>query len=75
MAKLAMTSGMGVVAVKKMKGARPTVVIPMPIEATTRGSTLSESRPATGDTAACTMGCATRMTPAISGLNPRTLCK
>ena len=49
---------------RSMNIKRPALVIPIPAEATTRGSTLSESLPARGEKTAMTIGWAIRMSPA-----------
>ena len=65
----------GVSAVRKMSSAMPTVVSPMPADETTRDSILSESRPANGENAACTIGYAMSTSPACCGLSALMYCR
>jgi len=53
----------------------PTPVKAIPIEATIRGSILSESLPARGENKACTMGWDTKIKPALSGVSFFMYCK
>ena len=53
----------------------PAVVNAIPAEAISLGSILSESLPASGEKIACVAGIATRIKPALSGLNPFRYCK
>ena len=60
---------------RKMKKNSPIVVNAIPIDATIRGSILSESLPAKGEKIACTNGCASNINPAPCGLSPLICCK
>ena len=60
---------------KKMNNTSATQLIANPAEATTRGSTRSESRPEIGAKIAITTGCAIRTKPAVCGENPFVYCK
>ena len=48
----------------------PAALIAMPAEATMRGSTLSESRPARGENSAIITGWASMTSPAVRGTSP-----
>ena len=47
----------------------------IPADAMIRGSTRSESQPASGETRDCTTGCTTRIAPAVSTARPRKTCR
>ena len=55
---------------RKIRRRSPIVAAVMPIEATIRGSILSESLPANGESKAITTGWATRIKPVVWGLKP-----
>ncbi len=65
----------GVRVPKKMNGTSATVVSPIPTDASVRDSTRSDSRPASGDSAAMITGCATRIKPAVWGDRPLIYCR
>ncbi len=70
--RLAMISGIGVSGVRNVKMASPRVMKTIPADATYCGSTRSESLPAGVANIAWTIGCATRMSPAVPGSSPLT---
>ena len=53
----------------------PTVVKAIPIDATIRGSTLSESLPARGEKTAITIGWDIKISPALWGLSALMCCR
>ena len=61
--------------VKKLKIKSPAVVRPMPQEATTRGSTRSESVPAKGESRAIITGWDSRIRPAVWESKPAATCR
>ena len=64
-----------VFSLREIRRESPTAISPMPTEASIRGSIRSESLPATGEKLACTAGMATKIKPALWGLNPFIYCK
>jgi hypothetical protein len=68
----AATKTNGVVGPTVASKARPRAIVPMPEEATIRGSTRSERRPANGESAAITIGWGVRRPPVVCAVRPRT---
>ena len=60
---------------KNIKRKSPPAVNAIPMEATIRGSILTESLPVKGEKKACTMGWDNKINPAFSAVSPLIYCK
>jgi len=73
--RLARINHKAVLASRKNSNSRPAAVNPMPAEASTCGSILSERRPVRGEKMACITGMVTSISPASRGSSPLIYCR
>ena len=73
--KIPPTKTIGICVSRNEKPKMPIAVIAIPAEATRRGSCLSDSVPASGDSSAIIIGCSSMKRPAVEASKPRMSCR